>query len=350
LSSPAGGVHYRYTVTLAFDGTKPPEQMPEIPKYDPGIVRDGPGWFAGNLHVHTIYSDGSQTLTQVATLNREAGFDFIAATDHNTFRQDYEVPAAAAANPTLLILYGEEITTAYGHSNVIGIQPGSFFDFRIDAGDGRYLALAAKAHQQGAIIEVNHPYAPCLSCYWRFPRSEYANDDGIEVWNGAWTIDDQLSVFAWDRLLKAGKHFNAYGGSDYHRPPDPLTPATLVYAKNLSRDAIIDGLRHGHVVLSENPHGPMIELSIAGQTALPGDTVVMAKGQSLPVHIHVLRGAGAKLEIIWKDGSAEVPINSADSTIDRTLPVDSNHFYVRAQLISDGKMRALTNPIFVDTK
>ena len=350
LKSPIGGVHYRYTITLSFDGPPPPKEMPPIPTYNPGILRAGPAWFAGNLHVHTIYSDGALTLTQVATLHKEADYDFFAATDHNTFRQDYEIPAAAAANPGLLILYGEEITTPYGHSNVIGIHPGSFFDFRIDAGDGYYLALAAQAHREGAIIEVNHPYAPCLSCYWRFSPSEYANDDGIEVWNGTWTLDDQLSVFAWDRLLKSGKHFHAYGGSDYHRPPDPLSPTTFVYAENLSRDAIIDGLRHGHVVLSENPHGAMIELSITGQTALPGDTIVIARNKPLPVHIRVLRGAGAKLEIICNDSSAEVPINSPDTSIDRTIPVDSDHFYVRAQLISDGKMRALTNPIFVDTK
>lgn len=350
LKSPPGGVRYRYTITYGFDGPAPPTTMPAIPKYDPGIMRASPAWFAGNLHVHTIYSDGALTLTQVAKMHKAAGYDFFAATDHNTYRQDYEIPKAAAANPGLLILYGEEITTAYGHSNVLGIQPGSFFDFRIDAGDGKYLQLAAKAHQQGGIIEVNHPYAPCLSCYWRFPRSEYANDDGIEVWNGAWTLDDQLSVFAWDRLLKSGKHFRAYGGSDFHRLPDALSPAVLVYAKNLSRDAIIDGLRYGHVVVSTGPHGPMIQLSVPGQSALPGDTVSMPADKSLPVRVRVQRAAGTKLEIITQDRSEEIPIHSTDEVINRTFTITTPHYYVRAELLRDGKMEALTNPIFVDEK
>ncbi|HEY1687139.1 MAG TPA: CehA/McbA family metallohydrolase [Tepidisphaeraceae bacterium] len=350
LKSPPGGVRYRYLITLAFDGSKPPSQTPAIPKYDPGIVRDGPGWFAGNLHSHSIYSDGSLTLTQVATLNRKAGYDFFVASDHNTYRQDYEIPAAAAANPGLLILYGEEITTPYGHSNVIGIRPGEWFDFRMDAGDGKYAQLVQKAHAEGALIEVNHPYAPCLTCYWRFTRSEWADDDGIEVWNGIWTIDDQLSVFAWDRLLKAGKHFHAYGGSDFHRLPDVISPATLVYAKNLSRDAIMEGLKAGHVVISDNPHGPMIEFSINGKNILPGDTILLAKNASPHIQIHISHGAANNLEVIWSDGSMEKQITQQDEIFDWSSQTSLRHFYLRAELIHEGKMHALTNPIFVDRK
>lgn len=348
LKSPPGGFHYQYTITLGFDGPKPPKRMPAVPMYDPGIVQSGPRWYAGNLHSHSIYSDGALTLSEVAKMNRAAGYDFLAATDHNTYRQDYEIPAAAAAAPGLLILYGEEITTAYGHSNVIGIHPGSLFDFRFDAGDGQYPKLIAQAHQQNAIIEINHPYAPCLTCYWRIPQSEYAGVDGIEVWNGQWSLDDRLAVFAWDRLLKQGHRYRAYGGSDYHRPGDFLGPATFVYAENLSRDAIMDSLRRGHVVLSESPHGPFLDISIPNHPALPGDLITVPQNAALTIQVHVTKAAGQNLEIIWKDGSAEIPISSNDQTISRTVKIDSPNFYVRAELVRDSQMTALTNPIFID--
>lgn len=39
-------------------------------------------WFRGNLHTHTTLSDGRYTPERAAALYRDAGYDFIALTDH----------------------------------------------------------------------------------------------------------------------------------------------------------------------------------------------------------------------------------------------------------------------------
>ena len=39
-------------------------------------------WFKGNLHTHTTVSDGSRTPETTAQAYREAGYDFLALSDH----------------------------------------------------------------------------------------------------------------------------------------------------------------------------------------------------------------------------------------------------------------------------
>jgi len=42
------------------------------------------GWYRGDCHVHSVYSDGKLTPEQLAAGARAAGLDFIATTEHNT--------------------------------------------------------------------------------------------------------------------------------------------------------------------------------------------------------------------------------------------------------------------------
>lgn len=40
--------------------------------------------YVGNLHIHTRYSDGSGSVSQVLRAGRRAGLDFLVVTDHRT--------------------------------------------------------------------------------------------------------------------------------------------------------------------------------------------------------------------------------------------------------------------------
>ena len=42
--------------------------------------------YIGAIHVHSIFSDGSGEVTDIAALAGESGLDFIILTDHNTLR------------------------------------------------------------------------------------------------------------------------------------------------------------------------------------------------------------------------------------------------------------------------
>ncbi len=351
VAAPAG-LSYRYTVTFSFGGAAPPRNFPAPPPYDPGVLKNEAGWYAGNMHAHTIHSDGGRTLPDMVRRCADAGFDFVVSTEHNSPTAHYRFPEAARANPGVLLLYGDEWTSPGGHANITGQTPGYWFDFRVDPGDGKLPAVIAEAHRQKALFTINHPFAACTSCTWLYPSSEWATADAIEVWNGVWTPEDKRAVDLWDGLLKAGRRITALGGTDYHRGEDALIPATLVYAKNLSRSAVMDGLRGGHAYLTEGPRGPKLLLSLPGQLALPGDAV-RVKGDTAQVEVKIEGGDGMRLHFIWADGEATVPVVGENAIVLQTVPLRASgtagakRNYARAELWrSPSSLAALSNPMY----
>lgn len=352
VSAPAG-LNYKYTVTFDFDGSAPPRSIPSPPPYNPGVLRTGPGWFAGNLHAHSLHSDGGRTFSEMIGRCATNGFDFVASTEHNTTTAHYRFPEAAREHPDVLLLYGDEFTSPGGHANIIGQTPGHWFDFRMDPGDRRLPGVIKEAHKEGAILTVNHPYAECMSCTWKYSVEEWKDADAIEVWNGIWTPEDRRAIEEWDSLLKAGRKIHGFGGTDYHRGEDALVPATLVYAQNLSQSTIMDGLRKGHAYISESPRGPKLLLSNADNTLLPGDTLVSPVDKPVEVQVRIVGGKGMTLQLIWADGKANLPVSEDEETLHYTVPSPQSGAtsYIRAELLHPGGTpAALTNPLFITTK
>ena len=76
------------------------------------VAARGRGWYRGDCHVHSVYSDGKLTPEQLAAGARAAGLDFIATTEHNT--ADAHGAWHAHAGDDLLVILGEEVTTQTG--------------------------------------------------------------------------------------------------------------------------------------------------------------------------------------------------------------------------------------------
>lgn len=74
------------------------------------IAGRGRGWYRGDLHVHSVYSDGRLKPAELAAAARAAGLDFIATTDHNTTAAHWVWREAAGDD--LLVILGEEVTAA----------------------------------------------------------------------------------------------------------------------------------------------------------------------------------------------------------------------------------------------
>jgi predicted metal-dependent phosphoesterase TrpH len=319
--------------------------MPAIPAYRPGALRREAGWYAGNLHTHTVHSDGGGTLEELARKNREAGFDFIVSTEHNTARAHWEFAAVAAKVPDLLLLPGVEFTSPYGHANIYGSRPGHWFDFRFDAGEGRLPQTIKEVHDQRAVFVANHPFAMCTTCTWRYPEREWKGMDGVEVWNGKWDLTDEQAVTWWDGLLRRGLRLNAYGGSDFHRGTDALVPAARVWASRLEQGAVMDGLRQGRTVLVADPKGASLELT-AGR-AKPGET---ASG-AVDVQVRMRNAEGLRLILLTDVGVMEEIESVGSGEQVRAFKTDlKGRRFLRAELRRGGRkgeMIALTNAIFV---
>src|SRR6185369_12966014 len=70
-------------------------------------------WYKGNLHTHTLNSDGDSTPLEVATWYREHGYQFLAVSDHNYLTDPAGLNAVLGAREKFLLLPAEEVTDAY---------------------------------------------------------------------------------------------------------------------------------------------------------------------------------------------------------------------------------------------
>ena len=208
-------------------------------------------WWRGDLHMHTVHSDGDWTVAELISTALDVGLDFIAITDHNTASHHTEIDRSATGSRPPLVLRGEEITTYGGHTNAWGLPSGAWIDFRVRAGDtSRILNIAAQAHRSGALISINHPFALCGGCGWSYDAAA-RGFDAIEVWNGAWDPTDEMALTMWDRILQSGRHITAIASSDSHRAVNPIgQPTTHVAANALSQIALLAAIRQGRVYLT----------------------------------------------------------------------------------------------------
>lgn len=343
LRSTKAGLNYKYTITFSFDGPKPPTKPVPVPKCDQGVIDPAPGWYPGEMHMHTIHSDGNKTLVQSIEQHEAQGYRFMVTTDHNTYTAHYDHADGAKVHPEMLLIYGEEFTGAPGHANLVGMKPGTWLDFRLDLDDPRISDIIDIAHKLGALFNLNHP----CSIKWRYPMERCTKADGIEVWNGGFGSDDAQAVLLWESQIKAGRHMAAVGGTDTHGGTPSTT--TFVYAKNLSSAAILDGMRKEHMFVSESPKGPM--LIMASGAALPGDTVKVDKDGNVPIDIRVIRGKGKTLRLIWSGSEEKIGVTSDNVKFSRTLKMDpaQKHRFIRAELQKPGGgLAALTDAIYVD--
>src|SRR5260221_11031337 len=89
---------------------RPPRDLPAV---------DGLRWFAGDLHAHTVHSDGALTVSELAVLAARTGLDFLAITDHNTVSH-HPFLEAASRHSGVALIPGQEVTTELGHANEWG--------------------------------------------------------------------------------------------------------------------------------------------------------------------------------------------------------------------------------------
>jgi hypothetical protein len=347
----ADGCAYTVTVTVTTEPGHKPVSTPAAPRLpiSAALPHHTP-WLCGDLHCHTLHSDGELSPAEVVALARSRGLDFLAITDHNSIASQSDL--ARLRDPGLILIPGAEVTTFKGHFNVLGI--GDWVDFRVQT-PAEMAAALGFARQRGALISCNHPkpFGPP----WAFP--EVTGYDCIEVWNGPWWAANQFALDIWAQRLAQGERIPALAGSDFHRrsemdeeePRAPGTPCNWVYVpEQPSAAAILSAIRRGHVSMSSDVSGPLLDLRAgAGYAALGGDVVTRPADGILPVHVRCQRGAGHRLLLIDQNGVLfEHTLSEEDDTVTADVPV-TDSLFVRAELRHvDDIVTALSNPVYVE--
>lgn len=220
-------------------------------------------FYRGNLHTHSNLSDGALPPAAVAATYRNAGYDFVAVTDHHQEQFGFPVvdtrPFRTGDFTTLI---GAELTglrvapgvAPGGHQDIVAI--GLPFGFEPPAPDETAASQAARAAAAGAFVALAHPAA-----------SEVTLDEAlaveaahaVEIYNGtvgrhpeAWDITDAL--------LAGGRRLVAFAADDAHFVHAPRKHAwdfrkgwVHVRAEALDPDALLAALKAGHFYSSQGP-------------------------------------------------------------------------------------------------
>ncbi len=258
------------------------------------------GWYRGDLHTHTVHSDGRRRVEEMAAAATTAGLDFIVSTDHNTNSANR---AWAVASSDLEVVAGEEVTTRHGHWLAVGLPPGGWVDWRYAPRDGVFASYAAQVRADGGLVVAAHPAVPLPGCAWEFG---YHDVDAMEVWNGLWNVDDELSLRIWQQLLKQDRRITAVGGSDSHVSTQPVgRPQTVVYAQALSTPELIDGLRRGRCYVAESDGVTLTLNASRDEVAVPagpGESIMVPHGAEVTIATEVRGAPDATISLITDAG------------------------------------------------
>ncbi|MFH0733452.1 MAG: PHP domain-containing protein [bacterium] len=136
--------------------------------------------YVGAIHIHSIFSDGSGEVKDIADAACEVGLDYIFLTDHNTLRalkEGYE----GWYNNTLLLV-GTEINDKENKNHYLAFGIDEVFSTRMPAKE--YVTKVAEA---GGIGFLAHPFEKRSSMeeHPPYPWTEWQIDNftGIEIWN-----------------------------------------------------------------------------------------------------------------------------------------------------------------------
>jgi hypothetical protein len=345
----------RWTVEVTLRHGPPGPAFVPVPAPHRATGR-GRAWYRGDLHLHTVHSDGRRTPAELAAAARAAGLDFLASTEHNTTSANLEW--GRHAGPDLLVVDGQEVTTRDGHYLALGLPAGAWVDWRYRAADGALAGFLRQIHRGGGLAVAAHPMLPLPGGAWRFGRRGL---DAVEVWNGPWTADDELAVTAWERMLvgqaRSGRFLPAVANSDAHGQADMVgLPHNVVWAAGLERRAILDGVRRGRLWMAESA---AVELSMtataAGRAAGVGGRLRVPADQEVSVRLQVAGAPGHLVRLHTDRGpvlETRLPDGGPAAVRWTTTPAASG--YVRAEVrrpeataTTRDTMVALTNPVFL---
>jgi predicted metal-dependent phosphoesterase TrpH len=185
-----------------------------------------------DLHVHTVYSDGSGNVGEVLETAKDKGLDGLAITDHDTLGGYFE---ASASDCDLLIIPGFEVETDAGHVLVLGLE-------RLPSVVGKmeYEELISWARGLGGLTVLAHPAAG----RFRLNRWMGSKPDVVEVFNASYP-----SGYFVRRGLRLAERLGlpSVGGSDAHHPQMVGDAFTVVEADGLSSEAVVEAIRGGSV-------------------------------------------------------------------------------------------------------
>ncbi len=337
-------VNYHIDITFGFD------PQPEPLVWTRGTTEPrGKGWYRGDLHGHTIHSDGSWDVDGLLGFARQHQLDFVTLSDHNTLSALPQMDSLSSDE--LLTMGGFELTTFYGHALALGVRQG--VDWRVRSGERTMTQIKAEVEALGGLFAIAHPKAPgdpvCTGCHWDYDDLMPGSAHVVEIWNEHWDSgsNNEEALQLWYQWLNEGYTLVATVGTDIHGMPDPALEFGFnhVFAESMSEVAILDAVRRGHNYLSSGPQLTFTGTSSSGETVMMGDVLRGQAGQATGQWSACHEGDHLRFIV---NGQVKDEF-AADTASEHTWTVEDGSVQwclieVRNQ---KGSLRAVTNPIFL---
>jgi hypothetical protein len=349
-----------------------------------------------NLHVHTIYSDGTGSHQQIARAALQTGIDVVIITDHNVLVKGCE-GYHSANDRQVLVLVGEEIhdrshTKQANHLLVLGANR------ELAAYAANPQRLIEQVQRAEGLSFIAHPYDRPMAAVG---EDGIVWDDwtvngfsGIEIWNAFSELKEHAqsklqgifyayfphliahgpnmwAMKKWDELLKGGKRVTAVGGSDAHalhmrmgmlkRILFPYefhfrgVNTHLLVEKDLSGDliddrrSVINALRRGHAFIGYDFPASTRDFRFYAQgrdrQAIMGDDIELYESVTFQIRLP----AATECRLI-RDG--EIVKAWHDRPICAYIARQPGAYRVEAYIEYMGKRRGwiFSNPIYVHSK
>ncbi|ASA22389.1 CehA/McbA family metallohydrolase [Paenibacillus donghaensis] len=300
--------------------------------------------YKGNIHAHSVRSDGMYTVEQMIAAYRSKSYDFMCLSDHEIYFHSDEYDTE-----TFIMLDGYEMAcnmerdTTGQQYHLHGLLDRSRkvekpfqHDEEHEKPDYENLdtiqQLIDEMRSKGNLVIMNHPE-------WSKNREEdllqlegYA---AIEIYNHQSEIQEAVGygVSYWDYVLKRGKQVNAIAADDAHGGPTDMAVSEfyggwiVVEADQLEQQAIIEAIKAGQYYSS---NGPMIhELCI--------------KNDRLQVTCSPVRSI--RFITFPNNGLAEMDPTGENIT-EAEYPIQNNEQYVRVECVDASGKVAWSNPIY----
>ena len=238
-------------------------------------------WYRGALHLHTTHSDGALTPAALAATAREAGFDFVAITDHNNTTHRARRCLTAAADRR----GGSD--DAERPRQRVGTRRRASGSTSASAGrSGAEATIAtssrAQSHRFGALFSINHP--PSASAAgWTHEIRRTSSHRGLERPQET----EGSAIALWDRLLRRAVESR------------PSAPATGIAAPNPieCRERVVYARPHRERDSRRHPPGRVIVMArdarhlaaAAGARAVAtdgvGDSLAFRTAPTTPIQV-----------------------------------------------------------------
>lgn len=358
-------------------------------------------WIAGDLHQHTYYSDGSDSVLSLALSDASVGLYYGFLSDHNSARGLAEWYGLRHLN-TLTDEDGNdrmftpceavEITTEFGHFQALGTSTVlDRYDVELYPEERnaenkdeiimdriRYIAECIKL--DGGVAQINHPYSVSTMGFNYWELADLF--DTVEIWNGVFNPGDgryenetgyqsqnYKSKLKWYELINEGLYLPATGGTDMHNTSGPgliedialITPenyqsyytnggvysgmpTTYLYLEGeIDQESVLNAVRQGNSFLS---NGPVVNCSVGG--VVYGQT--SAQTGEIAIDTEIFCRDGIESIQIVKNGEAELTVPAGNCTLYSEpirLVVEAGDWIV-IEVFGKGAQYAITNPIFFE--